>query len=533
MFTEITGNYDGAYANNYCYLSNIDGKIVFGPMWDLDLTFNYNLEKDITDKHFWQFKDSPFAVLCEKAWNDQFFMKAVYERFQELQQGGLQEFLTAKAAELKAAVSQSMAYNFAAEDWQGDRNVGGAGNRLNTQAWADNNNYQTQDSAYTVMNAFIPNRTEYLAETFLAQYNALHCENAVCTDHDYDDCAFALLTDGTYRRVCNICSEAETEGDAYYYFTVYPESSATESFYALAWQPGEEHPNAIATVDVDTIAMPSGYNIVNIRKNTAGDKTCAELRLTDGHPFFSDDKFVAAQATYARTVGNTWGTMILPFKYQQAATEDASFYHIGSTEIGTDNTVTLVMTPIDPTEEGNASAYVPVVFMRANDNVTTVTVTGENVTVKKSSIKEKSHTWGDWTLTGVVEPTTFNVTDEANADKDFYYISKDEFWHATGNLTTKPFRAYLSTVKSEGARSLHIALADEPSAVNELPIDNCLALFGGQGELTVVAPRMMGISISTLGGMVVSRAVLRAGERLNVQLPKGVYVVNGVKVIIK
>ena len=153
--------------------------------------------------------------------------------------------------------------------------------------------------------------------------------------------------------------------------------------------------------------------------------------------------------------------------------------------------------------------------------------------LKKSSTKEKSHTWGDWTLTGVVESTTFKVTDEANADKDFYYISKDEFWHATGKLTTKPFRAYLSTVRSVGARSLRIALADEPSAVKELSIDNCLALFGGHGELTVVAPRMMGISISTLGGMVVRRAVLQAGERLNVQLPKGVYVVNGVKVIVK
>jgi len=43
-----------------------------------------------------------------------------------------------------------------------------------------------------------------------------------------------------------------------------------------------------------------------------------------------------------------------------------------------------VLIPIDPTVDGNASAYTPVFFKRLN-NAKTVTVTGENITVKKGS----------------------------------------------------------------------------------------------------------------------------------------------------
>lgn len=539
VLTEIVANYDGAYANNYCYLNNIDGKIVFGPVWDLDLTFNYNLEKQIKDQHFWQFKDTPFAKLCEKAYNDQFFMKAVYERFKELQDGGLNEFLQTKATELKESISQSLEYNFANENWQGDRNIGGAGNTLKMKEtgahWADENDYKDLDAAYAVMNDFIPNRTSFVAETFLAQYNALDCEHAVCTDHDYADCTFAQQTDGTYRRVCNICSEAETEGEAYYYFTVYPESSITESFYATSWQPGETVPNAIATVEVDASALPMGYNIVNARKDAAGNKTCAELRLTDGHPFYSDDKFVATTATYSRSVSNAWGTMILPFDLQKAENETARFFHLGEVATDDQGKQTLVMTAIDPAETDNAVGYTPVFFM-SKDNAEQVEVTAENVTVKKVGKKNiwENSTVEGWTLTGVMQKTLFNVNDEAYAANDFYYIKSNEFWHATGSLTTNPFRAYLSTAKDPaGARSLRIALANEASDVKELAVDNCLAIFGGQGELTVMAPRTMDITVSTLGGVVVRKAALKAGERLNVQTDKGVYIVNGVKVIVK
>lgn len=541
LVNEICANYDGAYSNNYCYLNNIDGKIIFGPVWDLDLTFNYNTEKDITGKHFWEFKDTPFAKLCEKAWNDPFFMKAAYERFQELLVGGMGNFLSQKAGELRESISQSIDFNFAAENWDGDRNVGGAGNSLNPSDWADKNNYQNVENAYQVMNAFIPHRIEFVGRTFLKQYQDLDCEHAVCTDHDYDGCTFAQQTDGTYRRVCNICSEAEAEGDTYYYFTVYPESSTKESFYATSWTPGETTPNAIATVDVDADVVPAGdniYNIVNVRKDAAGNKTCADLCLVDGHPFYSDDKFVATTATYSRSVTNNWGTMILPFDLQKAENETARFFHLGKVTTDEQGTQTLVMNAIDPADAAAAAAGCTPVFFMTKNQAKTVKATAENVTVAKvgkKTIWEKSTVEG-WTLTGVMQRTQFDVTTGNYAANDYYYIKSNEFWHATKDLVTNPFRAYLWTPKTQGgvtARSLRIALGGEANSVKSLSAENSLAIFASQGELSVVAPRPMDITVSTLGGVVLRKASLKAGERMNMQTTKGVYIVNGVKVIVK
>lgn len=534
IVSELSANYDATYGNNYFYMNNIDSKIVFCPIWDLDLTWNYKIDsKDIQGKHFWEFKITPFSQLCEKAYNDPYFMKAVYERWQELNNNGLETFLKETAQELKNTVSQSAALNYTSRD------QGGAGAYYNLNSWNDNNYYNSLDEAYTVLTNFVTDRVTYVQTEFKKQYDNLGCATLECPGHNYTDCMFALQSDGTYRRTCNVCGETEESGTPYYYFTVYPESSSTNSFYATSWTPDKGTPNAIATVDVDASAMPEGYNIVNARKDAAGNKTCADFRLVDGHPFYSDDKFVATKATYSRSVTNTWGTMILPFKYQQAETETARFFHIGSVEEDSEGRTTLVMTPIDPSVEGNASAYVPVVFM-AIDNAKEVEVTGENVTVKKVG---KNTSWADstvegiadgWTLTGVMEKTAFSVNDDAFAEKDVYYISKNEFWHAMGNLTTNPFRAYLTTAKSSnGARSIRLATDDDPSMVKSLSADECLALFVSDGQLTVVAPKAMDVTVSNLGGSVVCRKQVQAGQRLDLQLPKGVYVVNGVKVIVK
>ena len=530
IVSELSCNYDAAYGNNYFWMENIDSRIVFGPVWDLDLTWNYKIDgKDIKGKHFWEFKITPFAQLCEKAWNDPYFMKAVYERWQEVSVG-LVDFLKQTAQKLRTTVSQSAVLNYT------DRYNGGAGAYYNLGSWNDGNHYNSLDDAYAVMNDFIPDRISYVQTEFKAQYDKLGCATLQkCTEHDYQDCMFAHQTDGTYRRVCNICSEVETDGEAYYYFIVYPESSTTERFYAKSWTPAKQTPNAIATVDVDGSAVPEGYNIVNVRK---GNKTCADLRLVDGHPFYSDDKFVAAKASYQRTVSNTWGTPILPFDLQQAENETASFFHLGEVSTDKQGTQTLVMNAIDPANATTAAVgYTPVFFMAKKDSKK-VLATAKNVTVAKvgkKTIWEKSTVEG-WTLTGVMQKTQFDVTTGNYAANYYYYINSNEFWHATKDLVTNPFRAYLWTPNTQGgatARSLHIALAGEASGMQELSTESSLALFAGRGELSVVAPRTMQVTVTNLGGMVMSTTRLGAGERLSMQLPQGVYVVNGVKVIVK
>lgn len=264
---------------------------------------------------------------------------------------------------------------------------------------------------------------------------------AVCS-HTYsnDHTTWTADADGIYHRACTLCGAME-KGVNYYEFTVYPESAITQTVYASSWTPSADKPNSIALVKIKSglEAYISGYNIVNSTKNIAGNQTCADFRLTDGHPYYSDKKFVAAKATYTRLLGadEEYGMMTLPFKHQNAENEDAEFYHIEKVE---GDKIRLVA--IDPSVEGNASAYIPVIFKRkAGKN--SITVTGTDITVKKTSADKTNSTCEGWTIKGAVESTSVTAADGNNlyevADSKLGNVSK------TSGLTIAPFRACLIT----------------------------------------------------------------------------------------
>lgn len=274
-------------------------------------------------------------------------------------------------------------------------------------------------------------------------YNGGTCKSvsftggAVCS-HTYsnDHTTWTADANGIFHRACTLCG-AEEKGVNYYEFTVYPESETTQTVYATSWTPSADKPNSIAVVKIKSglEANISGYNIVNSTKNAAGDQTCADFRLTDGHPYYSDKKFKAAKATYTRQLvaNEEYGTMILPYKYQQASTDEADFYHLSTAENGK-----LTLTAIDPSIEGNASAYTPVVFKR-KAGATSITVDGTDITVKKSSANMWNQTLEGWSLNGVMESQTITADTLCQiSDAKAGVVSK------VNQVTVAPFRAYFS-----------------------------------------------------------------------------------------
>ncbi len=550
---DITGNYDGVVGNDYFYMNDLNSPIFFGPLWDSDLAWGGIVNSnDMTEKHFWEGESQPFGTLCQRAYNDPYFMKKVHERWLQIYDGGsLVTTLKSRMSAIKEQIAQSAALNYKSSS------EGGAGEVLNKGSWNDQS-YADLAAAYTSMETFITNHISYLNSAYQSQYENLNCDNLdeipesglffdgtgalwggsenvytyiakgsdirvnakltvtvegsgayfsvfvtdsndkmistyggapltetkVLTQYDVDKliangntlrivvsngtCASVVLErpdpcavhtytdsygvqdDGTYRRVCDVCGDEDNT--VYYKFTIYPESSEASEVYATSWEPDAEKPNSIAVISV-TGKVPTGYNIIN-------NGVCANFRLTDGHPFYNAKKFTATQATYSRNVTNDWGTMVLPFKYQQASNATASFYHLSaiSDEGGTKK---LLLTAIQPEVEGNASAYVPVFFKRANDEVSVVTVTATDVTVKKSSTSMESATVDGWTLKGVMTETqAIDVaTDVAWTDKNLYYISNNQFWHAIGEVNIQPFRAYLES--AETVESISLMIDDE------------------------------------------------------------------------
>lgn len=640
---DITGNYDGAKGNNYASLNDLDSKLVFGPLWDLDLAWGGLVNnRNMTEKHFWDNgEDLQLPKVYQHVFeNDPYFVKALWERWQQIyDNGSIITYLQAKAETIHNMVANSAALNFKSEA------EGGAGHSLNKGMWNEGNVYADWDETLTVMKTFIHNHIEWLNNNYKERYDALGCaslaeipesglffdgtnvlwnggenvytyvatanqvrigaeltvqavgegayffafttdpnskwfqtsggssliykktldandvallranDNAFrivvssgtlasvtlvappCTEHNYTNCEYAKQPDGTYRRMCTVCSEVETNGEVYYQFTVYPESATTITVYDTCWQPDSEHPNAIATIKVTSGLENNitGYNIINTNKNAEGNKICPDFRLTDGHPYFGDDKFVATKATYSRSVSKTWGTMVLPFKHQQQSTSTASYYHLKSVS-GTGSEQTFVLTAINPDEEGNASAYVPVFFCRTSDDVTTVTVSANDVTVKKSSTDMTSSVVEGWTMKGVMAPVVFNVADEgADAGRNLYYISNNKFYHATGTLTMNPFRAYMEYTSSEPAAARFNLIVDDDSqstAVSKITADAVIVCVE-QGGLRIEGAAGTSVRVSSVGGTLLLDTVLPDNKTLFIPLQSGVYIVNGNKVVVK
>ncbi|MBR1465995.1 MAG: CotH kinase family protein [Bacteroidaceae bacterium] len=362
-------------------------------------------------------------------------------------------------------------------------------------------------------------------------------DNPDCT-HDYADCNFEPLGDGTYRRVCNICSTPELEGEPYYQFIIYPENDTELTMMGTTWRPEDLgtdtqgnalYPNAIAKVKVtaDVAAnIKDGVNIVNV----TGEQVCQNLVITDGHPYYCDKKFTAIKSTYSRKMKNDWGTIILPYKYQQASNETASFYHLSAVNESADGRITLLLMPINPDIDGDASAYTPV-FVKRKGNAEAITVDGENITVKKSTADKSSSTVADWTLYGAIEQTE-TVTDEYA-----YYVANNTFYQNDGSFQVNPFRAY---IKYSGldlpAKTIGITAdgdEDIASSLQTVSTDDCLAIFIDNGQISVGAPADMNVAITTLGGARVKSANMAKGSTITVSVPAGIYLVNGVKVLVK
>ena len=262
-----------------------------------------------------------------------------------------------------------------------------------------------------------------------------------CETHNYT--AYFAQSDGTYRLGCSVCSELnpETENTPYYQFSVYTDEASITTpaiVYATSWTPSAG--NNIATVEIEPglEGNITGYNIVNIKKDTAGNKVCKDFRLVDNAPYYSADKFFAENATYTRTgvTAGAWGTIVLPFGYTGAQNNDATFYRINSLS-SENNTTTLMLDEATSVAENE-----PVLFKMA-EGKTSFTINATNVEVKKSTAKKEGTYVGEWRLMGSVVPLTIDVTAEPYSSKNLYYISKNKFWHAKTTVTVNPFRAYI------------------------------------------------------------------------------------------
>ena len=220
-------------------------------------------------------------------------------------------------------------------------------------------------------------------------------------------------------------------------------------------------------------------------QNVIVDDVCANLVLTDNHPFKAPADFTATSATYNTTINTTAkaGTLYLP--YAAAIPSGVKAYTLTYTS-GSEVTATEITT-------GTIPANTPVLLN--GEGSTAFNGTGVAI--------DADGAFASGALTGVLEqgfvPKDSYVLQNGDSGLGFYKVAADN------TIGIKPFRAYLTA--TGGGSRVAINFADETTGINAV----------------------QGSDVKVNG----SEAVYNLQGQRVAQPTKGLYIVNGKKVILK
>lgn len=137
----------------------------------------------------------------------------------------------------------------------------------------------------------------------------------------------------------------------------------------------------------------------------------------------------------------------------------------------------------------------------------------------------------------------FNGVQLAKSAGTYFYFSKDKFV-SSDNLSAlhpyvyvMPFRSYYDYIGAKGAKYMNISLEPntDVTGIDDIAAaaDSEISLSTASGNLTITANKDAKVSVRNLNGQTVAAMSMAAGTTKSVVVPAGMYIVNGVKVIVK
>lgn len=241
------------------------------------------------------------------------------------------------------------------------------------------------------------------------------------------------------------------------------------------------------------IYAATATQFVSTQNNVVANGQCQNFVLTDGTPLEVPKAFSAANATYSRDMSSKWGTVLVP--YAISSNDAVQYYTLSS----------VIESSMKFTPATSVPANTPAVFRRLDESATRVTLSATSVGVSQTTSASTADDCDGWSLVGSYTAQT--VTD-ANA----YYIAQDKFWKTSGSITLNPFRSYFVNTTGSSVKQLAIEIDETATGIQ----------FVESGALRDES------EIYDLAG--------RKFSMVNGQwsmLPKGVYIINGQKVLIR
>ena len=198
------------------------------------------------------------------------------------------------------------------------------------------------------------------------------------------------------------------------------------------------------------LSLPKGLNNIQAFSNTPQYVSLSDAsyisELTDGN---------VKEASYSRTMSNTWGTLVLPYNLKLTGEEPYSLYaidHIASDEI--------VLRSL----EGEVTAGTPCIVKRKGEQ-TELTFVAENASI---NVTTNTNEVGDLNFMG-----TYWAKELTNG----YIIRKDNFWNVAKlkesspnikALMVGPFRSWLEGAAPNGAAQLSLRIDNPTTGIDNV-----------------------------------------------------------------
>lgn len=198
------------------------------------------------------------------------------------------------------------------------------------------------------------------------------------------------------------------------------------------------------------LSLPKGLNNIQAFSNTPQYVSLSDAsyisELTDGN---------VKEASYSRTMSNTWGTLVLPYNLKLTGEEPYSLYAID--HIASDKIVLRSL-------EGEVTAGTPCIVKRKGEQ-TELTFVAENASINVA------------TNTNEVGNLNFMGTYWAKELTNGYIIRKDNFWNVaklkesspnTKALRVGPFRSWLEGAAPNGAAQLSLRIDNPTTGIDNV-----------------------------------------------------------------